>query len=82
MTAFDDEAFKRVVLTVFALQQGEYRDDLAFGGVPSWDSLNHFQLIFSLEDAFKVRFHSEEIAQLKSLSEIKRALVELVSGPK
>jgi predicted dehydrogenase/acyl carrier protein len=37
---------------------------------PSWDSLKHIELLFSLEDACDVRFDREELIQLDSLDAI------------
>ena len=41
--------------------------------IASWDSINHMNLIVSLEEEFKVRFSEEEINELISLD-----LIELV----
>ncbi len=37
---------------------------------PKWDSLKHVEIVFSLEDAFKVRFDDEELTALDSLDAI------------
>jgi acyl carrier protein len=39
-------------------------------GEPKWDSLKHVEIIFSVEDAFKVRFDDDELAELDSLDAI------------
>ncbi|WP_052380445.1 acyl carrier protein [Paenibacillus camerounensis] len=40
-----------------------------------WDSLNHMQLIFMIEDEYKIRFTIEEITQIQT----EEQLVLLVS---
>lgn len=33
-----------------------------------WDSLKHIEIIFSIEDEFKIEFTEEEMAQINSVS--------------
>jgi acyl carrier protein len=42
--------------------------------VESWDSLQHMNLIVSLEQAFQAEFTFEEIVSMQSVAEIKRVL--------
>ncbi len=35
-----------------------------------WDSLNHLNLILSLEETFNISFEPEEIAQMKDFSSV------------
>ena len=37
---------------------------------PSWDSLKHIELVFTLEDAFDTKFEPTEIENLDSLDTI------------
>jgi len=48
--------------------------DLQVGSFPEWDSLAHFNFLLSVEEHFEVRFSLEEMAELKSLAAIARAL--------
>jgi acyl carrier protein len=41
---------------------------------PKWDSLKHMEIVFSIEDAFDLQYHEDELASLNSLA----ALVESV----
>ncbi len=40
----------------------------------AWDSLHHLNLVVELEDAFGVSFEPEEIAAMKSVSDIEKLL--------
>lgn len=40
----------------------------------NWDSLRHLNLVVELESEFDVEFEPEEIAQMKSVEEIKKIL--------
>jgi acyl carrier protein len=42
-----------------------------------WDSLKHFELLFSLEEEFSVRFTIEQASELNSSNDIIRVLGEL-----
>lgn len=41
---------------------------------PKWDSLKHVEIVFSIEDAFKIRFDDDEVAELDSLDRIVSSL--------
>jgi len=43
---------------------------LTHGYFKSWDSLKHFDLLLRIEEDFKVKFSSREMARLKNLDEI------------
>lgn len=38
--------------------------------IPSWDSLKHMELILRLEEEFRVRFSSREVAEIQSLDHL------------
>lgn len=48
---------------------------LGLGSVPEWDSLGHFNLLLLIEQHFAVRFEPQELAELKSLADIRQALL-------
>jgi acyl carrier protein len=41
---------------------------------PAWDSLKHVELIFMLEDRFRIQFHEDEMPVLRSSEDIVRSL--------
>jgi acyl carrier protein len=46
------------------------RDGLAASDVEGWDSLSHINLIFAIEKAFKIRFTTAEVTNLKNVGEL------------
>ena len=38
--------------------------------LPSWDSLNHAQIIFAIEDEFEIEFSQEQMANITSAQDI------------
>jgi acyl carrier protein len=50
--------------------------DLRIGAFPEWDSLAHFNLLMLIEQECGVRFSMRELAELKSLVDIRSTLRE------
>jgi acyl carrier protein len=46
-----------------------------FSDDPDWDSLRHVELVFALEDAFRIRFDENEIPTLLSLETIAASVI-------
>ncbi len=60
---------------VFALPESSIVDSLALNDIPTWDSLAHMMLIVRLEDAYQIQFTGDEIADLKSVGDVRAALL-------
>lgn len=52
----------------------ELRDDLTRGEWAAWDSLAHVKLILALEEEFDVKFSFDQVANVKSVAELKRII--------
>jgi citrate synthase len=50
------------------------RDDLAFGAIPEWDSLNHVNLMLELERVYGIPIGDEEMVDLISVRAIRQFL--------
>lgn len=61
--------------SLFGLPSLVLRDELTARDVPGWDSLNHVSLMVEVENAFGLRFTSDEIAALNCVGDLK-ALIE------
>lgn len=59
-----DEKLKQVFCNVFNLKAEEVSDDLMPSKVPNWDSMQHLNLIVSIEERFEVSFTVEEIGRI------------------
>ena len=55
-----------------AIRDGD--ETLKVGSFPEWDSLANFDFLMSVEERFNVRFSVDEMAELKSLVDVARAL--------
>ena len=49
-------------------------DALAFQASREWDSVNHFSLMLSLEEAFGVSFDDDDFVEMTSVGAIRAAL--------
>ncbi len=55
----------------------EANGELQVGCFPDWDSVGHFGFLISVEEHFSVYFSVEQMADLKSLKDIEKTLMDL-----
>jgi len=68
------ERLETIFRDVFGDEQLVLRDEMTRHHFPKWDSFAHVNLMFSIERAFGVRFNGSELAEVKSIGELKRLL--------
>lgn len=49
-------------------------EELFFNGTPAWDSVGHMELVSAIEEKFEVKFSMDEILDLESFDDFRRAL--------
>jgi len=59
---------------VFAIPQERVNDSLQLREISSWDSMSHMILIARLEEAFAVELTGDEIADFRSVKDVRDAL--------
>jgi acyl carrier protein len=69
----------KTAASVLRLPCEQVSNDTAMGQCPSWDSLNHFNLILAVEQAFGVRFSSAVIPDLTSIRALREELARISS---
>ncbi|MEY2494820.1 MAG: hypothetical protein QOJ45_1312 [Verrucomicrobiota bacterium] len=65
---------KIVFAEVFAIPQKTVQDSLRLREIPSWDSMSHMMLITRIEEAFSVELTGDEIADFRSVGDVREAL--------
>ncbi len=73
MNPENDELLKRVqdmVAEALQVPPGLVLPDLAFGGIPAWDSMGHMGVMMLLEERFGVPIDADGIATLTSVPAI------------
>jgi acyl carrier protein len=63
-----------IIASTLHLPLASVTDQLTMAEVETWDSLQHMDLIASLEQAFGTEFTFDEIVSMQSVAEIKRVL--------
>ena len=63
-----------IIVSTLHIPLDRVTDALAMSEVETWDSLQHMNLIASIEQAFEVELTFEEIVAMQSVGEIKRVL--------
>ena len=58
---------KKIIASVFNLEVNSIKDNASPDNILNWDSLNHMNLIVSLEEEFIIRFTDEEISEMLNL---------------
>jgi acyl carrier protein len=67
-------SLERIFAEVFSIREEMVNDTLELRDIPSWDSMSHMMLITRLEAAFAVEFTGDEIADFRSVKDIREAL--------
>ena len=67
-------SLESIFAEVFSIPQDGVNDSLALRNIPSWDSMSHMILIARVEEAFRVEFSGDEIADFRTLGDVRRAL--------
>ena len=68
-----DEVFSKVTevfRTVLEKPDLELTESMTAKDVDSWDSLNHVNLIISIEEAFKIRIPIQEASRLRDVGHL------------
>ena len=67
--------------SVLQLSADDISDDTCMTQCATWDSLNHFNLVLAVEQAFGVRFSSVVIPDLTSIARIRDEVHKLKGTP-
>ena len=77
-----EDKLKKIFSEVFEIKISEINDDSSADNVKKWDSLNHTNLILSLEDEFKISFTADEIIDMLNFKLIKIIVQEKIESKK
>jgi acyl carrier protein len=68
------QQLEQVFQEVFNNEHLVLTDEVTAKDIPAWDSIAHINLMFSIEQAFDVRFKGNELADFKSIGDLKAFL--------
>jgi acyl carrier protein len=61
-----------LIAEVLGIDIGRVKENLAFGELPEWDSLNHVNLMVALEERLGVEIGPDEIVELDNVAVIEK----------
>lgn len=70
----NESNFKQAFANALGVDAGRITDDLAYQGIPEWDSVSHMVLISELESAFDVSIDTDDVIDLSSVGKAKEIL--------
>lgn len=63
---------KNVILRTLDLKDCSINDETTADQVPGWDSLNHINVILSIEREYKIRLKGHEVFKLKNIGDLQK----------
>jgi acyl carrier protein len=60
---------------IFQVPESSLRDDTLLKEIATWDSLQHMLLITRVEEVFLMQFNGDEIADMKTLGDVRKAVL-------
>lgn len=76
-----DNRIRSTVARTLGVAPEEVDHNTSMATCAAWDSLRHFELILALEAEFRVRFRTDLIPTLTSVTLIEQALRSMLSDP-
>jgi acyl carrier protein len=67
-------SLERIFSEVFFISENEVHDSLELRDIASWDSMSHMMLIARVEEEFSVELTGDEIADFRTVSDVREAL--------
>jgi acyl carrier protein len=61
---------KLIIAQVLNIPVESIQDDASTKTIENWDSLNHMNIIFAIEEQLQIRFDDDEIMKLDSVEKI------------
>lgn len=71
---------EQIISDVFEVEENNINDELAFSDIDSWDSMSHMMFITQIESAFDIMLDGEEIADMKTVEDLKSILERKRNG--
>lgn len=68
MTPDQQEKLRQVFRETFDLDTSTAVDDLAYQGIPAWDSVGHMRLVAAIETAFDLMLDTDDVIGLSGFA--------------
>ncbi len=67
---------EKILSKVLGVKEKDINDESSPDSIANWDSFNGLMLVSELEQEFKISFTVDEVINVKTVGEIKKALVK------
>jgi acyl carrier protein len=67
-------SLERIFSEVFFIPENGVHDSLELRDISSWDSMSHMMLIARVEEEFSVELTGDEIADFRTVNDVREAL--------
>ena len=69
-----DDKIKKIMSEVFSVSIESISEDSSRQNLESWNSLNHLQMVFALEDEFQITLSPSEATRIIDFQSVKELL--------
>lgn len=69
-----EDKIKQIMSNIFRIIEDEINEESSTENIENWDSLNHINLIISIEEQFAVSISEDEMVEMTIFNNIKRIL--------
>lgn len=66
---------EKILSKVLEVKEADINDESSPDNIAGWDSFNGLMLVSELENEFKISFTVDEVINVKTVREIKKALI-------
>ena len=77
MSNSNESLLKTILKKVFLVDESSISDKLSREDIEEWDSMGHLMLISEVESTFGVFIPDENLAKIKTIGDLKKALRNL-----
>jgi acyl carrier protein len=71
---------ERIFAEVFSIPEQTMDDSLSLRAISTWDSMTHMIMIARVEEAFRIEFTGDEIADFQTFGDVRKALERSGAG--
>ena len=68
------QELKKIMAELFDIKEDEITDESSMDNIVKWDSLNHINLIMTIEEQFRITMNADDIIEMTSFAKIKHIL--------
>jgi acyl carrier protein len=77
---FVEGKLKRVLSSVFEMDEDEIHENLAPDHVPLWDSLHHLKMVTEIEGIYRIKLSMKEIRTMTTFGRIREVVESRLAG--